>query len=94
MQATKELRSMPCQHLNAGHDINGNPQRLYVCYGDNYERLAIINEGYKGEILAQKVSKDKGFNGYVYIFESLDITKRQYSSLIKIGKTLDIYLEG
>jgi hypothetical protein len=35
-------------HLDAGHDVNGNPRRAFAQYGDSGMLQAAWNEGYHG----------------------------------------------
>ena len=35
-------------HLNAGHNVNGNPRRCYVCIGRDGSIIDTVDEGYDG----------------------------------------------
>ena len=35
-------------HLNAGHDVNGNPRRCFVCIGRDGQVFDAVDEGYNG----------------------------------------------
>ncbi len=67
-------------HLNAGHNVNGNPRRLYVVIGRDGSVERVINEGYAGIGAlwsAYPRLKDKP----VYPVE-LEITPREYRRLL------------
>jgi hypothetical protein len=67
-------------HLNAGHDRNGNPRRLWVVLNADGDIAAVFDEGYNGTgELIQHFPK-------AIIALELDITPEQYKSLLKMVK--------
>ncbi len=62
------------QQLNAGHDINGNPRRLYMLMDINGNIIKVIVDNYSGT--------PKECKGLVQL-PTLNITVKEYRNLKK-----------
>ena len=71
------------QHLKAGQDINGNPQRLFVVYEINDAEVGIhkiIDEGYAGRPVEVRGMPE---------LPSMNISVDEYNDWLKAGELLD-----
>lgn len=48
MAKTKQRKAIAMIRLDAGHDSNGNPRRMFVALGTNSDILGAWDEGYDG----------------------------------------------
>lgn len=88
-----KAQGIPVIHLDAGHDSNGNPQRLFVVLNNGFGTEAVVEEGYRGE----GNIKDRFAKGdtwpYIYYVGQYKITKGQYRQTIKDAKKNGNYFE-
>lgn len=67
-------------HLDAGHDVNGNPRRLYVVLDQQANVVEVIDEGYEGRGALRKYAPKTTRGLPIVEFET---TPRQYRELLK-----------
>lgn len=65
-------------HLNAGHDVNGNPRRVYVVIDRYGAIVATVDEGYSGT----QALKDAGFPNVIH-GPQFAITPGEYRDLCR-----------
>lgn len=63
--------------LNAGHDTNGNPRRVYVVFDGDGQVMDVIDEGYSGQ--AAVIGIYPGIQGGA----RFDTTPTEYRRLLK-----------
>ena len=68
-------------HLNAGHNVNGNPRRCYVCIGRDGCIIDTVDEGYDGLAALWRNHPELRDNPVYPI--SLDVTPAQYRALLR-----------
>ncbi len=68
-------------HLNAGHNVNGNPRRIYVCIGRDGQAFDAIDEGYAG--ISALESKYPSLRKKPIYPVVLDTTPAQYRALLR-----------
>ncbi len=72
------MKNVSIVHLNAGHDVNGNPRRLYVLLTPKGV-VGAADEGYMGESVLDAFGK--GLSRQIVL--GLAITPGEYRSLKK-----------
>ena len=70
---------MVCIKLNAGHDSNGNPRRVYVVFDSEGYIVRAVDEGYRGRAALREVP---GCEGECEPVE-FETTPREYRRLLR-----------
>jgi hypothetical protein len=81
-------------HLDAGHDVNGNPKRLYLIVDSSREYLpieAVIEEGYSGQSALNVMKLPASIKHRVL---HLKTTAGEYQQIKKEAKQRGVYVRG
>ena len=75
--------------LDAGHDINGNPQRVYVVHDDvSGDIVKAFDQGYAGERGLRRAVCDYDWAEKLIIGPTYKTTQEEYDNLINLGEWL------
>lgn len=75
---------MYCQLLQATHDHNGNPRRVWVLYAEDGSILLTEVQGYEGRAALVKWRTwltNGGFESEIIELPTLDVTVKQYRTM-------------
>lgn len=89
------LSNISILHLDAGHDPNGNPKRLYVLVEPG-SVVAVVNEGYRGRAaIDDAFSHDVGAKGITTLSKAISIklaiTGKEYTEIKRWAKDNGVY---
>jgi hypothetical protein len=78
-------------HLDAGHDVNGNPKRLYVLVRPGHV-VAVVSEGYRGvSALDDAFGPKAGVTLRKAIAVQLPVTGKAYTEIKRWAKDNGVY---
>jgi hypothetical protein len=86
----KGLFRMYCQLLQATHDHNGNPRRVWVLYAQDGSVLLTEDQGYEGRAALTKWRTwltNGGFESEIIELPTVDVTVKQYRTMADFRST-------